>query len=273
MSKKRKLNNIKRIRMIVLGVGTVIASVSITANLYSANIENNTADTFYYESAHKSRYEAYEKLNPELAKEEVLWRVNAGIDRPHYEGVTEIANTEEEILLVNKYNKLPDDFEPEELVALSSGPLVTPATKNAYEQMIQDARSEGYSIRGVSAYRSIDYQIDVYNRYLKQDPQEVVDTYSARPGFSEHHTGRTIDLDAVYSTMDEFGSTKEAKWVADKAYKYGFIVRYPEGKEDITGYIYEPWHITYVGKEIASQMKKCGIETLEEYWVKFMTKS
>ncbi|MFR0777993.1 MAG: M15 family metallopeptidase [Zhenhengia sp.] len=225
---------------------------------------------YYYEADKEERYLAYAERYPKLPYEEVVWQVNAGVDQPHYTGVTEITDTEEEIILVNKYHKLPLDFEPKELVPLSSGPLVTPATKEAYEQMVRDAKAEGYSIRGVSAYRSIAYQIDVYNRYLRQDPEEVVDTYSARPGFSEHHTGRTIDLDNIYRTMDEFEHTKEAKWVAENAYKYGFIVRYPKNHEDITGYIYEPWHITYVGIPIATEMKEQGIETLEEYWVKYV---
>lgn len=284
----------------IIGLTMILLCGGITVSIYSRTSENETTSTnrppikenlepglkpdldpelpsevpvYYYESDKEDRYLAYELLHPELEKDEIIWRVNAGIDQPHYTLVNEISNTQDEILLVNKYNKLPDDFVPEQLVPLSSGPRVTPATKEAYEQMVKDARNEGYTIRGASAYRSISYQKDVYNRYLAQDPQQIVDTYSARPGFSEHHTGRTIDLDNISSSMDNFGNTKEAKWIAENAYKYGFIIRYPENCEDITGYMYEPWHITYVGTKIANEMKMFGIETLEEYWVKYMDHS
>lgn len=251
---------------------TQAQEVSIEKNSYESQQEDEHVETtlYYYEADKEERYLNYSQRYPELSYEDVVWQVNAGVDQPHYTNVVEITDTEQEILLVNKYHKLPLDFEPKELVALSSGPLVTPATKEAYERMVSDAQKEGYTLRGVSAYRSIDYQIEVYNRYLMQDPQEVVDTYSARPGFSEHHTGRTIDLDNVERTMDDFEHTKEAKWVSENAYKYGFIVRYPKGYEHITGYMYEPWHITYVGVSIATEMKEQNIETLEEYWVKYM---
>nr|WP_307991454.1 M15 family metallopeptidase [uncultured Niameybacter sp.] len=284
----------------ILGLTIILLCGGITVSIYSRTSENEITSTnsptikenlelglqpdldpeltpevpiYYYENDKEDRYLAYELLHPEMEKDEIIWRVNAGIDQPHYTLINEISNTQDEILLVNKYNKLPDDFVPEQLVPLSSGPLVTPATKEAYEQMVKDARNEGYTIRGASAYRSISYQKDVYNRYLNQDPQEVVDTYSARPGFSEHHTGRTIDLDNISSSMDDFEDTKEAKWITENAYKYGFIVRYPKNCEDITGYMYEPWHITYVGTKIANEMKTFGIETLEEYWVKYVDHS
>lgn len=249
-----------------------VQEVSIEESVHENQQEDEYIEPtlYYYEEDKVKRYLAYSQRYPELSYEDVVWQVNAGVDQPHYTDVVEITDTEEEILLVNKYHKLPLDFEPKELVPLSSGPLVTPATKEAYEHMVNDAKKEGYTIRGVSAYRSIDYQIEVYNRYLMQDPKEVVDTYSARPGFSEHHTGRTIDLDNVECTMDNFEHTKEAKWVAENAYKYGFIVRYPKGYEHITGYMYEPWHITYVGVPIATEMKEQNIETLEEYWVKYI---
>lgn len=269
MNKKRKKHlRTKRFKNRLLITSMILITGVIAIRIF--NIIFGIKGSSYYEPDKEKRYKQYKKLHPEFEMDEVIWRVNAGIDKPHYEGYIEIEDTDKEVLLVNKYNKLPDDFEPKNLVQLSSGPLVTHETKVAYEQMVNDAKAEGYSIRGVSAYRSIKYQTEVYNRYLKRDPQEVVDTYSSRPGFSEHHTGRTIDLDNISSSMDDFGNTKESKWIAENAYKYGFIVRYPEGFEDITGYMYEPWHITYVGKEISTAMKDLGIETLEEYWVKYM---
>ncbi len=225
-----------------------------------------------YEEANEKRYKAYQQMYPEIEIEDIVWQVNVGLDKPYYEAAEEVDLSKGEPLVINKYNKLPDDYKPKELVALSSGPLVTSDTKEAYEKMIQDARNEGYTLRGVSGYRSIEYQKNLYNRYLKQDSQEEVDQYSARPGYSEHHTGRAIDLDNVSSSMSNFENTKEAGWVSQNAYRYGFILRYPKGSEKITGYMYEPWHITYVGVEIATEMKEQSIDTLEEYWDKHIKK-
>lgn len=279
--RKKHLKKINKKSFILVAFFTIL-TCSLTVRIYSNTVGLSfsdlkyTTDTsldtsiYYYEEENSDRYLAYQELHPNLEIDEIIWQVNADLDKSHYQDANEITDTENEIILVNKHNKLPDDFVPKELVELSSGPLVTPETKEAYEKMVKDASREGYSLRGASAYRSINYQVDVYNRYLRRDPQEIVDTYSARPGFSEHHTGRTIDLDTGYSSMSEFENTKEAQWVAENAYKYGFIVRYPEGKEEITGYMYEPWHITYVGTDISTKMKEFGIDTLEEYWVKYV---
>ena len=97
-----------------------------------------------------------------------------------------------------------------------------------------------------------------------------MDTYSSRPGFSEHHTGRAIDVSQVYNKLEAFEGSDEALWLYANAYKYGFIVRYKDDQTDVTGYIFEPWHIVYVGEEISNTMHDEKIETLEEYVVKYV---
>ena len=105
---------------------------------------------------------------------------------------------------------------------------------------------------------------------MKKDSKSKVDTYSSRPGYSEHHTGRALDISQVSGNLDMFEGSDEAKWVYENAYKYGFIVRYMEDQIDVTGYIFEPWHIVYVGTDISYKMHDENIKTLEEYVVKYV---
>ena len=108
----------------------------------------------------------------------------------------------------------------------------------------------------------------MYDRYVKRDGKKKADIYSARPGYSEHQTGLCTDINTVDSS---FANTKEAKWLADNSYKYGFILRFPKGKEDITGYKYEPWHYRYVGEETAKIIYDEDL-TLEEYYAYYIEK-
>ncbi|MNN24070.1 D-alanyl-D-alanine carboxypeptidase [compost metagenome] len=138
----------------------------------------------------------------------------------------------------------------------------------ALEQMFAGAEKDGIYLAGVSAYRSHSTQTSLFNRYVAKDGEEKAKTYSAVPGHSEHETGLSIDVsgsDGKCAAEDCFGGTEEAKWLAEHAAEYGYIIRYPEGKDSITGYKYEPWHIRYVGVEIATYIADNNI-TLEEYY-------
>lgn len=155
------------------------------------------------------------------------------------------------ILVANKSYSLPEDYDPGTL----------PVTKEAFEMLAEDAAAEGLDIREGSAYRDYQFQVTVYNSMVRGYGKEYADAYSARPGHSEHQTGYTIDCNTI---DDDFGNTAEGKWLAAHCHEYGFIIRYPRGKEDITGYAYESWHIRYVGVEHATAMYQQGL-TLEEY--------
>jgi len=137
----------------------------------------------------------------------------------------------------------------------------------ALEELFDAARREGIELVGVSAYRSYERQAEIFAYNARQRGEEVANQVSARPGESEHQTGLAIDVSCAsvkYQLIEEFGETKEGKWLADHAAEYGFIIRYPKGKEEITGYQYEPWHLRYVGRQAAQRIKEEGI-TLEEY--------
>lgn len=154
------------------------------------------------------------------------------------------------ILLVNKQYGLPKDFGGMDDTAYA-----------ALNELQAGAAIEGYSMQLISGYRSYAYQVDLYNSYVERDGQEAADRYSARPGYSEHQTGLCFDVGAI---DNDYGTTPAGKWLASHAHEYGFIIRFPEGKEEITGYMYEPWHIRYVGKSVAAEIYQKGL-TLEEY--------
>lgn len=156
------------------------------------------------------------------------------------------------ILIVNKKHGLPQDYNPGE----------DPTALSALMQLISDAQNEGLDIgNSYSGFRSYSRQETLYWNYVNMDGQAAADTYSARPGFSEHQTGLAFDLCTYGGNLVE--SEPEATWIAQNADKYGFIVRYAPGKQSITGYVEEPWHLRYVGS-VATDIYNSGL-TLEEY--------
>jgi zinc D-Ala-D-Ala carboxypeptidase len=188
-----------------------------------------------------------------------------------------ISNPESIPVLVNKQNKLPDSYNPNDLV-YADIPFVSHATNEkrkmrqeaatAINQLFAGANAQGISLLGVSAYRSHATQTTLFNYYVSRDGYQKARTYSALPGTSEHETGLSIDVtggNGKCAAEDCFGGTPEAIWLQAHAADFGFIIRYPQGKESITEYQYEPWHLRYVGKEIALEIMNNGI-TLEEYF-------
>ena len=155
------------------------------------------------------------------------------------------------VLVVNKTYSIPAEFDLGDL---------SPECSDAFYEMQAAAEADGIGLWIASGYRSYETQRDLYESYLAEDPD--ADAYSARPGHSEHQTGLAIDLNDV---SDTFGETPEGQWVAEHCADYGFILRYPKDKEAQTGYMYEPWHIRYVGVEMAQNITASGL-CLEEYF-------
>ena len=156
------------------------------------------------------------------------------------------------ILIVNKTYSVPKDYNPGSL---------TSEAKNAFDEMQKAASADNIKLWIASGFRSYSLQTSLYNNYVLKDGKTKADTYSARPGHSEHQTGLAMDLNIIDSS---FEGTPEAIWIEKNCYKYGFIIRYPKGKEEITGYKYEPWHVRYLGKELSEKVYNSG-KTLEEY--------
>lgn len=207
-------------------------------------------------------------------------KASAGAGQPdkgkQQDAVQVVANSQDIAVLVNKKFRLPEGFKPDSLVE-PNVPFVfkeklekrkmRKEAATALEKLFVGAKDAGVPLAGVSAYRSEATQQTLFNNYVKKDGLDAANTYSAKPGFSEHETGLAIDVTGASgkcAAEDCFAGTKEAKWLADHAAEYGFIIRYLKGKESITGYQYEPWHIRYVGVDMAKEIAEKGI-TLEEY--------
>lgn len=155
------------------------------------------------------------------------------------------------VLVVNKTYSLPSNYNPG----------VDDEANAALQNMFRAAKADGIVLEIVSGFRSYDRQSTLYNNYVSRDGVAAADRYSARAGHSEHQTGLAFDLNSL---EESFGETKEGKWLKAHCHEYGFIIRYPKEKEEITGYMYEPWHVRYLGEAVAKSITESGL-CLEEY--------
>lgn len=190
-----------------------------------------------------------------------------------YKKIHNIENPTDILVLVNKNNRLDDKYIPPDLETISleyatSDKFLRKEAKDSFEKLSSDAKKLGYTIVAVSAYRDYEYQENLFNNYIKEKGEEYALKCSARPGHSEHQTGLSVDVMGSNNDYDEFEKSNEFDWMSNNSYKYGFILRYPKGKEYITGFKYEPWHYRYVGNEVASIIYTEKI-TLEEYYNKY----
>lgn len=160
------------------------------------------------------------------------------------DGVTTVGG----VIIVNREFSLPKDYG-------------TGLDKSAYSAYVAMKKSSGYDMEIVSGFRSYEKQKSTFEYWASIDGYEKADTYSAQPGHSEHQTGLAMDISSL---SQSYGETAEGKWLAEHCWEYGFLLRYPENGEDITGYIYEPWHVRYLGKSTAKLVHDSGL-TLEEF--------
>lgn len=235
----------------------------------------------YYLKRNFYKYIDYMKNNKKLDLKTVIRNINIHLDKDFYKANLVSDTTLDTSLLVNKYYLLPSDYEPSDLVTISQtyswGELGTQKTRkivyDAFLEMWNAAKEEmGFYLMISSSYRSYQDQEIVYNNYKNKQGTKYADKIAARPGASEHQSGLALDIFSKNnSNRKTFQDTEEAKWLKDNAYKYGFILRYPEDKVNITGYDYESWHYRYVGKEIASYIHNKNI-VFEEYYAFYIEK-
>ena len=181
----------------------------------------------------------------------------------------------ENVMLVNRQNEVDKTYIPSDLVELevkflnnnTHNNLLKMEVATQVEQMFEDAKKDGIHLLAVSGYRSYEYQKKLYENKVKKAGKKEADKYVAMPGTSEHQTGLAIDiLSTEYKKLNKgFENTSAYRWLCENIDEYGFIIRYQEGKESITGYGFEPWHFRYVGKDLAKELKEKDI-TLEEYY-------
>lgn len=222
--------------------------------------------SLYFNIKNIKRYQSYFDKNKYTALDAVMY-VEIGLDYDFYTNMKKANVNDGKLMLINKYNYHDKNYNAN-LEKLGSGygngSLNKEAAKN-FRKMVDAAKKDGIKLWSVSAYRSYTTQKNIYNRYVKKDGVKKADTYSARPGHSEHSTGLAVDINTA-SSKTHFENKKEYKWLKENSYKYGFIERYMKGKEFITGYKYEPWHFRYFGEEVATKLYELNV-TYEEYLI------
>ena len=246
----------------------------VTTEKVKEKEDNEFSKLSYYKKENLDRYKAYKTSNSDLSIEDIVTRVNLNLDKEAYTDTRPSTNLNTNYLLVNKFNYLDNNYIPENLELLDnsyakSGIYLVKEAKDNIERLISDAKNDGMNIRVISAYRSYSYQENLYNNYVKNDGVENADTYSARPGYSEHQTGLVVDVTRAFDDFNNFENTNEYSWMLENAHNYGFILRYPKDKEDITTYSFEAWHYRYVGVELAQKIKASNL-TFDEYYTRYL---
>lgn len=275
--KKRIVLRKKRKVQIIALSAVLIGSITVVSiglknrdvnNIIDKNGENNNQ---YYNSTNASNNidGGNNNSKDEKSKEEL---------QKQQEQEELMRKRREEMPLANKENVLPSNYVPEDLKVVKCIQFVNLYTSHenqlraeaadALEVMITQARKEGLTFYGASGYRSYEAQTGIYKSNLQTYGYEHTNKYVAKPGTSEHQTGLALDITNKAGIKDglieEFAHSREGEWIAHNCYKYGFVVRYPKDKENITGYQYEPWHIRYVGKGASEEMYNNN-QCLEEY--------
>lgn len=237
-------------------------------------IEDKLKESDYYIDEYANDYIEYFEIYNDKSVDKIILDVNIGLDHDFYGEIKTSNNPGSTNVLCNKYNAVPEDYTPEDLVTIpkkyhiNDGKeyLIAKRLLEAYELMYQVAKDEGLDLKIASAYRSYNTQEYLYNKYSTRHGKEKADTFSARPGHSEHETGLAIDFSPIRTSFED---TEEFNWLMNNAYQYGFLLRYPNDKENVTGYKYEPWHFRYVGKDIARIVYDEKI-TYDEYYAKYI---
>ncbi|SDK22323.1 M15 family metallopeptidase [Alkalibacterium thalassium] len=269
----------KQFRLFTCVLMSLFILSGCTDNDYETEPEDTVEEMPQEETQDNDEAEINDGINNETEEEGTHFEEDEDVESD--EPVITI-NMEEDLLdpdsikvLVNKQYALPEDYSPDDLVTLDlptvfDDPNLTNMRERAAQalrEMFHSAKDEGIVLYARSGYRSYQTQTQLFDRYVDRDGLEAANRYSARPGESEHQTGLAIDVTSEsvnYQLTERFGETPEGLWVEEHAHEFGYIIRYPEGKEEITGYQYEPWHLRYLGKELAADVAESGL-TYEEY--------
>ena len=230
----------------------------------------------YFLFKNLDRYLNYYKDHRDDKKSHIVSIVNVGADHEWYDKkyIKEADIKKDSLILINKFNHIDKTYTPKNIVAVSNqyaygDNSITEEAFNNFKNMFYAAKKEDLTLIITSSYRNYETQEKLWNQYAYSYDDEYADSVSARPGYSEHQSGYAIDIVTYNSVMNDFEKTDEFKWLQKHAHEYGFILRYPKGKEGITGYDYESWHYRYVGEKVATEIKKKGI-TYDEYYAYYI---
>ncbi len=274
---RRHLYSIICIAMAAIFATGSIVWYSVTTNEavehQQASIEQTKAESeklVQQAKEKRARLAAETQAKQEAAAKEAAEQAKGGssatIDPKTCNTATTYNNPTSINVVVNKKHCMqPLGYVPGDLVT-SNGATLSAKAIAAYNQMYAAAASAGQPFYVTSSYRSYNAQVSTYNHWVATSGQAGADTYSARPGYSEHQTGFAFDVAANGCTLDCFGSTSQYQWFQQNAASYGFIQRYYAGYESITGYKAEEWHYRYVSTAVAKDMQAKGVKTLEQYW-------
>ena len=208
--------------------------------------------------------------------ENVVTKVNTKTNYDYYTHTQKTNMDFEYGILVNKYYSLPEKYAPDDIVSMSSqyaypNNSIRKEVYEAFQEMSKKAKEEKITLLANSSYRDYNTQKELYEEYSDKNGKEYADKYAARPDYSEHQSGLALDIFSPGYGMKNFETSNAFNWLLNNSYKYGFILRYPNGKENITGYAYEAWHYRYLGKELAKKVYKSGI-TFDEYYAYYLDK-
>lgn len=233
----------------------------------------------YFLEKYLYEYLDYKKENKKTSNTDVVAIVNVRANKEWYDPKTvrETDLSKGNLILVNKFNYLKNDYEPSNITSLDlsysyDNNRVSKETSDAYLEMAKAAKKDNISLMANSSFRTYDRQEAVYKEFYYSKGVNYADKYAARAGYSEHQTGLAIDIfTSGRSTTSDFDTSDAFKWLQTNAHKYGFILRYPKDKEYLTGYNYESWHYRYLGVETATKVYESGL-TYDEYYAYYLDK-
>lgn len=227
----------------------------------------------YFMEKNIKKYISYLDKNDNI--KDIIAIINVGADNKWYENTKKTDLTKDHLILTNKFNYLDNTYNSDNMSKVSKqysygdNQWLTNKTYEAFLQMFNAASKEGLTLIINSSYRSYEEQDEIYSELNSSKGEEYADKIAARPGYSEHQTGMAIDIQTYGSTSTTFDQFDEFKWLEENAHKYGFILRYPKGKEYLTGYEYESWHYRYVGTDVAKYIFENNI-TFDEYYAYYL---
>lgn len=284
--KKKKRKSLSTILILIAIITSIFIIGTYTKNYKDneqkePNMYKEFKKTSNFKLENLNRYINYKKYHTNLSLEEIVTTVNIGLDYDFYSFVKKADTSYNNLILVNKYNKLEYNYIPKNLEEIKQECFINgnpkakyleSEAKNAFEKLCEDSIKNNTPIYGQSGYRSYLTQETLYKNAVKTYGKENADKDTARAGHSEHQTGLAIDVSSTkYGNMLSFEKTPSFNWMLENAHKYGFILRYPEIKIEKHGYIYEPWHYRYVGIKVATDMYNNHKNlTYDEYYYKYI---
>lgn len=232
----------------------------------------------YFIKDNLNRYTAYHQENDSLSARMVVATVNTNTDYDYYTQDFDTNVDDDILMLVNKYYHLDPNYKPDDLVNISNqyyygeGHQIRSVVYDAFIDMWNEAQNNGIYLIINSSYRTFEEQQSVYDSYKDSRGTTYADSIAARPGYSEHQTGLSLDIFSTdYTTTSNFKDSPAHQWLVANAYRFGFIQRYEEDTEELTGFSEEAWHWRYVGVDVATYLHEHDI-TFDEYYAYFIAK-